>query len=122
ISNPATAIIPIADAADIFRKARGGRGDYGACRLICEQFEDQLRAVNHLPPASLIGTSREPIAPVVHRLLHQFKGLLRRKGLKLIAGGREAAQKKRLRLPRYKREFRRHSGALGLEFAVGEQD
>ena len=75
VANPGVAVVPVAPAADGLGQRGRRRRDDGAGGGVGEQLEHQRAALDHLPPAPLVGAVADPPSPVAHRLLEPLLGL-----------------------------------------------
>src|SRR5262249_47539345 len=108
-------IVPVTLSADRLGQTTSRGGDDRPRGLEREEFERQGRAMDHLPPATLVGALREPAPPVGDGVA---KHLFRLAGPGTWSGGvlrTKAAQGERDVLPFLQGEVGDHPVALALQ-------
>ena len=96
VAEPAVAVVPVADAAELLRQRRRRRGDDAAGRLVGQCLQDDQRLRHRLLPAAAVRAVVEPLAPERAGVAER---LLRRRSPAALAMGRVPGEHERLSLP-----------------------
>src|SRR6185312_9118190 len=87
VADPGIPVIPVALSADGLRQAERGGGDDRSITAAGQQLQHQAAAVDDVYPATVIGTSADPILPVIDgtekRLCDHLAEIVRAGGLVL---------------------------------------
>src|SRR3981189_2132461 len=67
VPDPYVAIVPVPFPSDLFRKARGGRGNDRPGRGVCQELERQRGPLNDCTQTAPKARGGEPVPPEVHR-------------------------------------------------------
>src|SRR5262245_57506265 len=63
VAQPAVAVVPVSDAANLLRKRRSWGGDDCAGGSICQRLERDERTQDFVPPSPLVFAAARPITP-----------------------------------------------------------